>query len=162
MPDTAQTGTDGSVYPSSRGERVISAPTANGRALWIATMIPTPEEGLCSTGGGRGFLNAIDVFTGTNPSRFGDDGDTQTFIDVDGDGDGDDRLNPIGGGEPGEDEGFLTSVDLGNMAPGRPRVGDLAVCVSGSNAEGVCVRPAGQGGGEARRVNWREILDNGG
>ncbi len=139
---------------TARGERVVTAPTVNGRALWVSTMIPLPGKG-CEPQG-SGYLNALDVFTGTNPAS---GGDTFTFIDVNNNGEGEDKVTDANGTTPGGDEGFVTSVDLGVAMPGKPMVGDKAVCVSGSNANSGCVPPAGPPGGTAERIMWRELIN---
>jgi type IV pilus assembly protein PilY1 len=139
---------------SARSERVVTSPTVNGRALWVSSIIPLPGQG-CEPQG-KGYLNALDVFTGTNPSS---GGDTFTFIDVDGNHEGDDKVVDSSGTTPDGEDGFVTSVDLGVAMPGKPMVGDKAICVSGSDATSGCVPPAGPPGGTAERIMWRELID---
>lgn len=47
-------------------ERVISAPTISGSGMYITSVIPGSGGG-CSGAQGSGYLNAIDIFTGTSP-----------------------------------------------------------------------------------------------
>jgi len=133
----------------SEGERVVTAPFVRGRALWFSSIIPQPGSGCDS--GGTGYLNAVDVFTGTNPSSA--DGGTGSFIDVNADGQGNDRL----AGSTGEGGGYVTSVDLGIGMPSQgSAVGNL-VFVGGSEG-GLGKVPVGGGALQPKRLRWRELV----
>ena len=132
------------------GERVVTAPSVRGRALWFSSIIPQPGSG-CESGG-TGYLNAVDVFTGTNP-QYG--GDTATFIDVDADGKGNDKL---ANGPGGEQDGFITSVDVGIGMPGQSTNVGNSVYVCGS--DGLCDDEKSPPlGDEAKRLSWRELFN---
>lgn len=137
--------------PAADGERVVTAPFVRGRALWFSSIIPSPGDG-CEAGG-TGYLNAVDVFTGTNPVASG--GGTYSFIDVDGDGTGNDKLT---GQDPGTESGFITSVDLGIGMPSQGLSVGNQIYACGSDAEcGWVATPPG-GSGPAR-LQWRELVD---
>jgi len=131
------------------GERVVTAPFVRGRALWFSSIIPQPGSGCDS--GGTGYLNAVDVFTGTNPRNANG---TYTFIDVNSDGVGNDKLAGAAEGEPG----FVTSVDLGIGMPAQGvGVGNnIFVCGSEAECGGVPTPPPGDG---PKRLNWRELYN---
>lgn len=134
------------------GERVVTRPLIVGRAMWFSSIIPTAGTG-CESGG-TGYLNAVDAFTGTNPSRSSSGGGTYTFIDVDNNRKGDDKL----AGEPAAgDAGFVTSVDVGVGMPGRgTNVGEgIYVCGSDGSCGWVPIPPKPA---VARRVGWREVV----
>lgn len=137
-------------YPVA-GERVVTAPTVRGRALWFSSIIPELGDG-CDVGG-RGYLNAVDVFTGTNPGRA--DGSSYSFIDINQDGEGDDYL--AGSGPDGGD-GLVTSVDVGIGMPSQPTfVGDDAyVGGSGAELERLQGLPVGR---QPHRLRWHERVD---
>jgi type IV pilus assembly protein PilY1 len=138
------------------GERVVTRPLVMGRAMWFSSIIPTSGTG-CESGG-SGFLNAVDAFTGTNPSRNTDGtGGTYGYIDVNNNRKGDDKLV---GEDPGSNDGFVTSVDLGIGMPSRgTNVGDgIYVCGSDGSCGWVPIAPKPP---SARRVGWREIVSEG-
>ncbi|MEN1943400.1 PilC/PilY family type IV pilus protein [Luteimonas sp. MJ293] len=137
-------------YPVA-GERVVTAPTVRGRALWFSSIIPELGDG-CDVGG-TGYLNAVDVFTGTNPGRA--DGSTYSFIDINQDGEGDDYMTGSG---PDGGDGLVTSVDVGIGMPSQPTfVGDDAY-VGGSDAELERLQglPVGK---QPHRLRWHERVD---
>lgn len=131
------------------GERVVSTPVIRGRALWFASIIPEMGQG-CDVGG-TGYLNALDVFTGTNPGRA--DGSSYSFIDVNRDGEGDDYLDGYADG----DIGLVTSVDLGIGMPSVPSfIGDDAYS-QGSDAR--LGRLSGiASGARPQRLRWHELV----
>ena len=131
------------------GERVVTSPLVRGRALWFSSIIPQPGSG-CNSGG-TGYLNAVDVFTGTNPQFAGGTG---TFIDVDGDGKGSDKLVGSSSGE----SGFITSVDVGIGMPGLATSVGNNIYVCGADAE--CGKEASPPlGDQAKRLSWRELFN---
>lgn len=132
------------------GERVVTGPFMRGRALWFSSIIPQPGSG-CDAGG-RGYLNAIDAFTGTSPQS---GGGTGTYMDIDGDGEGDDKL---GGDQGGGSDGFVGSVDLGLGMVGQGVGVGSGVYACGSEAEcGYVPTPPDTSG--ARRLGWRELFN---
>lgn len=134
------------------GERVVTGGFMRGRALWFSSIIP--EVGAGCDAAGRGYLNAIDAFTGTSPQSGTGDG-SGTYMDVDGDGEGDDTVNGEGGGD---DDGFVGSVDLGLGMPGQGTgVGnDVYVCGSDAKCGSMDETP---GDSAARRLGWRELFN---
>lgn len=129
-----------------RGERVVTAAMIRGRASYFSSIIPNLGEGCSNTG--KGFLNAIDVFTGTNP-------ESGSFMDINNNGRGDDKL---AGESAAGNDGFVSSVDLGVAMPGAPaQIGEI-IAVGGSNAKAASVRKAA-GTDTPRRLSWREIFN---
>src|SRR3546814_467246 len=64
-------------------ERVISAPTISGTAMLLSSVIPVTGSD-CASAAGSGFLNAINLFTGTSPESGGYLGNGGTVTDADG------------------------------------------------------------------------------
>ncbi|HBD18900.1 MAG TPA: hypothetical protein DC063_01540 [Arenimonas sp.] len=134
------------------GERVVSGARVNGRAAFISSVIPSEGNG-CEAGG-SGYLNAIDVFTGTSPEGADGGGSSSSFFDIDRSGsgsndtvtDGDTTL-PVG------------SVDLGvGMPTESSQIDDLVlVCGSDGTCEEVPASPQTGGPGSPRRMSWREL-----
>ncbi|MEF3194123.1 MAG: PQQ-binding-like beta-propeller repeat protein, partial [Halothiobacillaceae bacterium] len=124
----------------AEGERMIGAQTflqAINPVLMASSRIP---EGDSCTPGGRGYLNAIDPFTGANLEFI--------FFDVNDDGqfDAADQRND----EP------IASIDLGVGMPTDPVcVGDQCF-VSGSTGDLGRVRVNLGGATTPRRIGWRE------
>ena len=130
------------------GERVVSGPRVNGRAVWISSIIPDAGDG-CEAGG-AGYLNSLDLFTGTSPSN-GGDGST-SFFDLDGDGSGEDETVT---GSDGEDR-MVGSVDLGvGMPTESSQIDELVlICGSDGTCEDLKVPPSA---GQPKRLGWREV-----
>src|SRR3546814_9523363 len=63
-------------------ERVISAPTISGTAMLLSSVIPATGSD-CASAAGSGFLNAINLFTGTSPESGGYLGNGGTVTDAD-------------------------------------------------------------------------------
>lgn len=139
----------------AEGERIVTAAQVLGSgkktALVTSSVIPTASA--CQSDG-RGYINALDAFTGTSLSS--------PFFDTDGDGRFDDETLTAADGTKLP----VGSVDLGVGMPTLPNlmsggsgngVGTPPgmMCVTGSNGQVVCVpyddiRNLG-------RVSWREI-----
>lgn len=124
----------------AEGERVVSDSQLYGDVLVVSSVIPTADA--CQADG-RGYLNALDAFTGTStgPSLF----------DLDRDGSFDDEV-------VGVDKLPAGSVDLG---VGMPTLAELlrglaVVGGSGGGKGGLPIREARNVG----RVSWREIISN--
>ncbi len=127
---------------TAEGERVISDAQLFGDVLIVSTVIPTADA--CQADG-RGYLNALDAFTGTStgPSLF----------DLDGDGNYDDEtLTGDGTQLP------VGSVDLGVGMPTLAEVLRGLAVVGGSSGSlgGVKIRETRNVG----RVSWREVISN--
>ncbi|MGK0674478.1 MAG: PilC/PilY family type IV pilus protein [Halothiobacillaceae bacterium] len=126
------------------GERMIGSQTflqALNPVLLASSRIP---EGDSCTPGGRGYLNAIDPFTGANLGF--------VFFDVNNDGKFDtaDQRN----NEP------IASIDLGLGMPTDPVcIGDQCF-VSGSTGNLGHIRINLGGATTPRRIGWREIVTN--
>jgi len=125
---------------TAEGERVVSDAQLFGDVLVVSSVIPTADA--CQADG-RGYLNALDAFTGTStgPSLF----------DLDGDGIFEDEVI-------GDDDLPVGSVDLG---VGMPTLAELlrglaVVGGSSGNLGSVQIREARNVG----RVSWREVLTN--
>lgn len=146
--------------PFADYERVVSAPIAVGRALWIDSIWPSQGDG-CEAATGNGYMNALDVFTGTNSSTALSSGDgssgTFSFIDVDANGQGDDRLAGKDY-KDGDNSGYVTSVAHG-ATMGKPDVSDKEVCTQLDDGRVVCIKRTPGGGGSPQRLMWRELVD---
>lgn len=139
--------------PAAKGERVVTAPFVRGRALWFSSIIPSPGEDCDATG--KGYINAIDMFTGTNPQS---NGTTTGYIDVGAD---DSLQNPTqpdpNNPNTGDDSQIVGSVDLDIGMPGQGDIVGENVYACGSEAEcgGIKMPPPE---GQQKRLNWRELF----
>ncbi|MBB1060353.1 pilus assembly protein [Lysobacter spongiae] len=123
---------------TAEGERMIGDPAVVGTVLAFSTIIPSDDP---CTPGGRGFINAINPFTGASVA--------QNFFDVDGDGS---YTDDTVGGMP------VGSVDTGVGMNTDGVLLDKILGVGGSkgNTGSVGVNnPVAPG-----RISWREILRN--
>lgn len=137
---------------SAIGERIVTAPQMSGSALVVSSIIPLSDA--CESDG-RGYMNALDAFTGTSTSS--------PFFDTDGDGEFDDEMV-----EAVDEDGNTIMVPIGSVDPGLGMVtqptlfggggggGNGEACASGSKGEAGCIdiddlRNTG-------RVSWREVL----
>jgi type IV pilus assembly protein PilY1 len=122
------------------GERMIGDPAVVASVLQFSSIIPSDD--LCEPGG-RGFINAINPFTGASVS--------DNFFDVDGDGQyTDDNVGS------GDNEVPVGSVDTGVGMNTDGLMLDKIIGVGGSqgNTGSVGVNnPVAPG-----RVSWRELL----
>lgn len=121
--------------PITPAERMIGDPFLLGTTLVAASIVPSSNP----CGGGTGFINAIDAFTGTSVSS--------PFFDVDGDGEFDD--DKVGGNPVG-------SVNLGIAMPTSPTVVENLLVAGGSLGTTGTVavnNPLFKG-----RISWREII----
>lgn len=128
---------------SAIGERIVSEAQVLNRVLVVASIIPTADA--CQSDG-RGYINALDAFTGTSLS-------SGSFFDVDGDGDfADEVIGPDGAKLP------IGSVDLGVGMPTLPNLlRELAVAGGSTGGTGsVGTKDARYTG----RVSWREQVGN--
>lgn len=137
----------------AEGERIVTNAQllGNGRQTALITASAIPTAGACQSDG-RGYINALDAFTGT--SLF------SSFFDVNKDGNfkdevltNDGKTVPIGSVDAGV--GMPTTPDL--MGGGEPRV--CLISVTGSNGQVVTMRC--QDIRNLGRVSWREIKRGG-
>lgn len=125
--------------PPTPAERMIGDPFLLGTALVAASIVPSSNP----CGGGTGFINAIDAFTGTSVSS--------PFFDVDGDGSFDDDGLVVGGNKIP-----VGSVNLGIAMPTSPTVVENLLVAGGSLGTTGTVainNPLFKG-----RISWREII----
>ncbi|GAB1407097.1 hypothetical protein MASR1M8_10160 [Thermomonas brevis] len=128
-------------------ERVISAPTIYGSAMFVSSVIPATGSD-CEGVMGSGFLNALNLFSGTSP-RGGRDGGYFTDTGIVRKGDEVGTLGSIGvaGGMPTE----------ANISTLLATVGTGAFSSDGTgNTASASIRPPS--GGQPSRVNWRELI----
>jgi len=149
------------------GERVLGKMQVIGKVLLSASIIPSSDP--CEPGG-RGFLNAMDAFTGTSTSS--------AFFDVNGNGDfSDDNIGGLAIGSLDLGIGMLTSPALlsnfGGPGPG-PGPGPGGGGGGGGGPGGECRDALGRiivGGSTGRtgcvpadvrglvgRISWREVI----
>lgn len=135
------------------GERVVSGARVSGRAAFVSSVIPFEGDG-CETSGG-GYLNAIDMFTGTS-AEASEGGGSSSFFDIDGSGSGDDDTVSDGNGNTLP----IGSIDLGvGMPTESSQIEDLVVvCGSDGTCEEVPAAPGSGSMGSPRRTSWREIF----
>ena len=124
------------------GERIVSPPRVIGSVLLTASLIP-PSIGTCDAGG-TGYINAIDVFTGTSLG--------EPYFDTNGDGKFDGNDEVAAGGEKVP----VGSIGTGSMPTLPVLIGKrLFWGESDGGKEDEAVNPQG---GLARRISWREVV----
>ena len=136
---------------TAEGERIVTPPQMDGSVLEVSSIIPTSANA-CQADG-RGYLNALDAFTGTSAKK--------PYFDVDGDGDFSDETVTYTDGSGNTVTVPIGSVDLGvgmvtqgSLFSGNPD--DLGLICAGGSAGGLGCR----GKNDPRnvgRVSWREI-----
>ncbi|WP_224743858.1 MULTISPECIES: PilC/PilY family type IV pilus protein [Lysobacter] len=126
------------------GERIVSNPRVTGTVLLTASLIP-PTTNTCDAGG-TGYINAVDVFTGTSVK--------DPYFDSNGDGqyNDDDTVKDENGNDLP-----VGSIDLGVGMPTMPTIIDKLLVVGGSKGN-VGTVPVNPQGGAARRLSWREVM----
>jgi len=135
--------------PAAIGERVISSPTIVNSAMWIASVIPATGSG-CSGALGSGYVNVLNVFTGTSPGAGGYFTDTTRLTGTDGSTGIIGSIN-VGGGMPTE-----VNVTSGLATAGNGTGTGLDGDGGGSGTGSAGTAPNGTG--IPRRVNWRELV----
>lgn len=122
-----------------QGERMVTPNQFQGSLLLGTTRIPEAVDP-CNPSG-RGWIMAIDPFTGTNPSS--------TFFDTNGDG----QINASDnvGGTPAAGVGF-TSL------PNNPIFVGGTMLVSFDNGSNSWINTSGSGN-SFKRVSWRELIN---
>lgn len=136
------------------GERVIERGYLAGRIFVFPSVIPTSTNA-CEASG-RGFINAIDAFTGTSTSV---DGGNHAYFDVGNDGNpNNDWIGPGGGATTPGANGALpigsVETDIG-MVTEPVLVGNQLVyggSSGGRESRRVNIPPAA-----AKRLSWREV-----
>lgn len=123
-------------------ERVVSAPTIYGTAMYVSSIVP-PTGSDCNSSVGSGFLNAINLFTGTSPesgSYFSNGGSVGGGV-----------VGSVGitGGMPTEANVTSALATVGTGAFSTEDGGD------GNTSSHAISPPAG---GRPARVNWRELV----
>ena len=130
-------------------ERVISAPTIYGSAMILSTVIPATGND-CEGATGSGFLNAINLYTGTSPGPGAESYFTNGSTVRDANG------NNGVLGSVGSSRGMPTEA---NVTSSLATVGTGAFTTEGGgqgNTSGSGIKPPGGGG--ASRVSWRELV----
>ena len=120
-------------------ERVTSAPTVYGTAMYLTSIVPANSSD-CTGASGHGYLNAINMFTGTAAKEGG-------YFKIGGN---------MGGGTVGRIKvsgGLPTEV---NLTMGLATLGTGSNTGSGDDTFGAPIPPPT--GALPRRVSWREIV----
>lgn len=123
-----------------RPERVTSAPTIYGSAMYLASQIPATGAD-CSGATGKGFVNALNLFTGTSPKSGGYFNDQTGLTGKDG------STGVIG--SIGVTGGMPTEVNLTSA---------LATWGTGGGLDTGSGGIPSPTGGQPRRISWREIV----
>ncbi|RYZ71944.1 MAG: pilus assembly protein [Lysobacteraceae bacterium] len=124
---------------TAEGERVVSDAQIVANVLVTSSVIPTADA--CETDG-KGYLNAMDAFTGTSL--------VDPFFDLDGDGDFTDETLE-------DDEGNPVPVGSVNLGVGMPTMANLlrGLAVVGGSSGGTGTLPTDDPR-NVGRVSWRE------
>lgn len=144
---TSSTAADGTVSYTpnqiQQGERIVTPNQFQGNQLLATTRIPEAVD-LCNPSG-RGWIMAVDPFTGTNPKS--------SFFDLNGDG----QINQpadyiMVGGKP------VASGGMGfNSLPNNPIFMGGSMLVSFDNGSATSIKTSGTSG-TMQRVSWRELI----
>lgn len=121
-------------------ERVTSAPTIYGSAMYLASQIPATGAD-CSGATGSGFVNALNLFTGTSPKSGGYFTDQTGLTGKDG------STGVIG--SVGVSGGMPTEVNLTSA---------LATWGTGGGLDTGSGGIPSPTGGQPSRISWREII----
>lgn len=138
------------VPASATGERVVTSPTVFNSAMFLSSIIPATSSD-CSGAMGSGYINVINIFTGTSPR------DSSYFTDTT-------RLSGSNG-----TTGVIGSVNIGGGMPTQVNVTSNLVTAGdgtgtgtdgdgGHSGTGGGGHGGGGGIGQPLRVNWREIV----
>ena len=121
------------------GERIVSRPQVRGSVLVFSSIIPPKDSDNPCDAGGTGYLNAIDVFSGTSTDSPYFDASAEYLTAPNGD-----RV-PVG------------SINPGVGMPTLPTIIDNLIVVGGSNGDLADIKVKPQGGAP-RRISWHEIV----
>lgn len=126
-------------------ERVTSAPTVYGSAMYLASV--NPATGVdCTGASGSGFINAINLFTGTSPK-------SGTYF-----------VDPTGLTDKDGNSGVIGSVGISGGMPTEVNVtSSLATVGTGQGPSDLSSGTGSTGinpptGGRPSRISWREII----
>ncbi|QYR52533.1 pilus assembly protein [Lysobacter soyae] len=122
------------------GERVITSPTIVGSAMWLTSVIPAQGSD-CSGALGSGYLNVVNVFTGTSPLQ-------NSYFDTNATIPGANNTNGLVG-SMGIIGGMPTEVNVTSQ---------LATVGDGGGGSPVSFRRTLPLGGIPQRMTWREIV----
>lgn len=132
------------------GERVVTSPQLDGTVLEFSSIIPTADA---CTSEGRGYLNAMDAFTGTSTAVPYFDANRNNNFNDDTINLGNGTTVPVGSVDPG-----VGMVTQGSLFSGGGGGGGGQICAAGSAGTMGCL-----GKNEMRnvgRVSWREVIRN--
>jgi len=144
---TSSTAADGTVSYTpnqiQQGERIVTPNQFQGNQLLATTRIPEAVD-LCNPSG-RGWIMAVDPFTGTNPKS--------SFFDLNGDG----QIN-----QPADyimvDGKPVAAGGMGfNSLPNNPIFMGGSMLVSFDNGSATSIKTSGTSG-TLQRVSWRELI----
>lgn len=124
------------------GERMV-VPNRGAHGLLIGTT-RIPNAGDICNPGGKGFVMALDPFTGSRPSS--------SAFDANGDG----RIDPLDIVQQGGAKAFASGVGY-DSSPNAPLVLDGAMEVIKDNGERAPLSSPRAGGHKASRISWREL-----
>ena len=126
---------------TSAGERVITAPTVVGSAMWLTSVIPAQGSD-CSGALGSGYLNVLNIFTGTSPLQ-------NSFFDTT-------ATIPGSGSNPA---GLIGSMGIVGGMPTEVNVtSQLATVGDGGGGSPVSFKRRPPIGGIPQRMTWREVV----
>lgn len=125
---------------TAAGERVITSPTMVGSAMWITSVIPAQGSD-CSGALGSGYLNVLNIFTGTSPLQ-------NSYFDTNG---------TIAG--PNNTTGLVGSMGIVGGMPTEVNVtSQLATVGDGGGGSPVSFKRTLPLGGIPQRMTWREVV----
>lgn len=125
---------------TAAGERVISAPTMVGSAMWLTSVIPAQGSD-CSGALGSGYLNVLNIFTGTSPLQ-------NSYFDTNATLSGANNTTGLVG-SMGIIGGMPTEVNVTSQ---------LATVGDGGGGSPVSFKRTLPLGGIPQRMTWREVV----
>jgi type IV pilus assembly protein PilY1 len=127
----------------AQGERIVTPNQFQGNQLLATTRIPQATD-LCNPSG-RGWIMAVDPFTGTNPKS--------SFFDLNGDG----QINQPADYIMVNGVAVATSGMGFNSLPNNPIFMGGSMLVSFDNGSATSIKTSGTSG-TLQRVSWRELI----
>ncbi|MCW0203260.1 MAG: PilC/PilY family type IV pilus protein [Rhodanobacter thiooxydans] len=144
---TSTTATDGTVTytpdQTQQGERIVTPNQFQGNQLLATTRIPQATD-LCNPSG-RGWIMAVDPFTGTNPKS--------SFFDLNGDG----QINQSADWIFVDGKPVATGGMGFSSLPNNPIFMGGSMLVSFDNGSATSIKTSGTSG-TLQRVSWRELI----
>lgn len=125
---------------TSAGERVITSPSIVGSAMWLTSVIPAQGSD-CSGALGSGYLNVMNIFTGTSPQQ-------NSFFDTDATIPGANNSTGLVG-SMGIVAGMPTEVNVTSQ---------LATVGDGGGGSPLSYKRRLPLGGVPQRMTWREVV----